>query len=129
MSTNMHQKVKNFFGFLADSYQQWFSDPENDTLANSIRSMADDKAEYKQFQFGYMAVACNNVRFRPKIEIIRDLFKNPDNMKVVVSNIRGLSAKARVFLDKVDSVPDSDIEEFIIKFSRYINLFTLMYFK
>ena len=139
----MHSKVKNFFGFIADNYESWFveSPPpkedgeEPDVVALSdpvsiyIRNIASDKAEFKQFQFGYLAVACNNERLRPRISVLRELFKNEENMKMVVCNIRKTCKRVRTFIDKIDAVPDTKIEEFIVKFSRYINLFTLMYFK
>lgn len=129
-STGMHLKVKNFFSFIADTYLGYFSSSTtDDEISTKIRTFADEKADYKNFYFGYLAMACNNEFSRPKIEKIRDLYKNQDDMSNVITNVRSMTSKARAALDRLDAVSDQELIDFITKVSRYINLFTLMYFK
>ena len=129
MSNTMHCKVKNFFGFLADTYLGYFSpDSQENEISVYVRNFGDDKADFKQFQFGYLAIACNNERLRPRIETIRNLYNNADDTKTVVINIRTLTQSIRGYLDRIDSIPEEELKEFITKFSRYMYLFTMMYF-
>ena len=125
----MHTKVKNFFGFLADSYLGYFSPTSGDDYVSEyVRHFGDEKADFKQFQFGYLAIACNNERVRPKIEILRELYKNEDESKKVICNIKKITGTIRTYLDRIDSIPEDEVMEFISKFSRYVYLFTMMYF-
>ena len=129
-ANTMHSKVKNFFNFVADTYLNYFSDDtqKDDTVSSYIRHIGDDKADFKKFQFGYLAIACNNENVRPKIEILRTLSSNEEQMQRAIDNIRSICYKLRTFVDRVDSISDNELKEFVIKFSRYANLFTMMYF-
>jgi len=129
MSNTMHTKVKNFFSFIADAYLGYFSPTSgDDNISSYIRHFGDEKSDFKQFQFGYLAVACNNERVRPKIEILRELYKNPEETTKVLGNIKTISSTLRTYLDRIDSIPEEEMKEFITKFSRYVYLFTMMYF-
>lgn len=131
MATNtMHSKVINFFNFLADTYLNYFSDDakKDDTISAYIRHIGDDKADFKKFQFGYLAIACNNEKIRPKIEAFRNISYDQEKTKIAIDNIRGLSFKLRTFVDRIDAISDNELKELIVKFSRYANLFTMLYF-
>ena len=139
----MHEKAKNFFSFLSDTYLKYFPPPpseeteivsdepppvKDDQISSYIRSIGSEKADFKQFQFGYLAVLCNHEKIRPKVEIVKDLYKNEEQLLQVVQNVRNFCKRARTGIEIIDSIPDEEMKLFISKFSRYINLFTLMYF-
>lgn len=131
----MHDRAKNFFSFLSDAYLKYFpvevgseEEPKKDTISEYIRDLANEKAKFREFQFGYLAVICNHEKIRPKIEIVKELYQNEDQMNMVIQNIRNVCNRVKVATERVESIPDQELKEFISKFSRYINLFTLMYF-
>lgn len=125
----MHQKYKNFFGFLADKYLEYFSPTSgDDEVSKKIRTIADDKSEYKKFHFGYLGLLCNNEEAKPKLTIIRNIHADEENLSSLVIKVREWTKTARSVLDRVDAIPDNDIREFITKVSRYVSLFTSMYY-
>jgi len=129
-TAGMHLKVKNFFVFLSKKYTKYFTeDKEEDTISLSIKTVADDKGDYKNFYFGYLAAACNNHLARPRIAKVRDLHKNPEDVQTILTNVRTYSSKARHILDQLDAIPEEKMIKYITKVSRYIDLFTLLYFK
>ncbi len=126
----MHDKYKNFYGFLADTYLQYFSPNSGDNeISTKIRHVADEKANYKNYQFGYLALVCNNETTRPSIEAARNIYKDEEKLKELIVRVRGWTTQGKAILERIESIPDEDIKEFFIKASRYINLFTSMYFK
>lgn len=143
-TSGMHPKVKNFFSFLADNYLRYFSesppseneDTQQITVENKdddfsllIRHACDSVEHYQTFYFGWMALACNSLSIRPRIELFRNLHSNTEGLKIAISGVRTFVTKAKEALQKIESLPDEDIETFIKTLSRYTKLFTLVYFK
>lgn len=101
----------------------------DDDFSSFIRHACDAAEHYQAFYFGWIALACNSEKIRPRVSLIRDLSSNEEGLKNAVSLVRSVSTKAKEAITKIESLPDKDIEKVIKTISRYIKLFTLIYFK
>ena len=132
-STNkgsMHEKVKNFGSFINDFLSTNFEDNEYiSSIKTSIETTTKDDTAYHNFQFGYLAVLCNQDKYRGVITTIRSLHESEDLMNSSISNLREKLAIIKKVTEELDQVPDDTLREFISKFSRYALLFTRMYFQ
>jgi len=125
----MHQKYKNFFVYVADTYLQYFSPTSgDDETSKYIRILADDKSEYKKFHFGYLGLLCNNEEIKPKIIIVRNIHSQEEQINTLLVKVREWTKLGKSILDRIDAIPDNELKEIITKVSRYVSLFTSMYF-
>ena len=126
----MHDKVKNFFGYIADTYLHYFStEMKDDELSNVIRHAGDKKEDYKKFFFGYLAIVCNNEYGRERIDKIRNMHSNEELINQSIIRVRDTAKFAKTIIERIESIPDEELKTILIKISRYVSLFTLLYFK
>lgn len=141
----MHTKVNNFFSFLADSYIKYFlvspkleeeekeeednKPVKDDEFSFVVRTACNTVENYQAFYFGWLALASNSEKIKPRVLMLRELHNNPQELKGAVEKIRSFAAKAKEALCKIEALPDEEIINFIKTLSRYLKLFTLVYIK
>jgi len=98
-------------------------------LGIAIKTYFDDEKVFKNFQFGYLGLLCNNETARPKIQKLREMDKDPEYRKLQIAGLRDKTRKAKELLEKLEATPDEELDKVIVKLSLYINLFTKIYFE
>ena len=98
-------------------------------LGIAIKTYFDDEKVFKNFQFGYLGLLCNNETARPRIQKLREMDKDPEYRKLQIAGFRDKTRRAKELLDKLEATPDEELDKVIVKLSLYINLFTKIYFE
>jgi hypothetical protein len=125
----MKDKYANFFSYIADLYNMYVLDTnEDDSTSSAIRNYASSEEDYKKVHFGYLALLCNGDH-KSTIEKTRNIHKDQNNVEECLQNIKRTTESIKKVIEKIDSIPENEIKETIIKLSRYVDLFTGMYFK
>ena len=128
MSIKMQDKYRNFFDFIANAVQEHIPESETPPDLDNIRTLADDESFYKNLQFVYLPLLCNNSKARERIKRLRDLHKDEVDMDFTICEIRRFLGDTKKILDSVEHMPDDKLRETLSKVSRYIHLFSMMYF-
>lgn len=134
----MHDRARNFCTYLSSIFDKYV-DPEPQVegqlpsktrvTSNAIKSYFDKAEDFKNFQFGYLGLLCNNEATRPRIQRLRDIDSDHEYRKESIKNFRELVTQAKGVLERLERVPDEELDTIAIKVSLYINLFTKMYYE
>lgn len=132
----MHDRAKNFCSYLAGVYDTFVTEPnantENEDIIKTsefIKNYLLKEPDFKNFQFGYLGLLCNNPNGRIIMGGLRELDQDEQKRKEIITRLRNLAAHAKNTIEKIEQTPDEDLHAIIIKLSLYFNLFTKMYFE
>lgn len=133
--TTMHERARNFCTYLGGVFDKYV-EPEDTELpsrakviSDTIKSYFDKQEDFKNFQFGYLGLICNNERTRPKIQKLREMEGDHEYRSSAIKEFREIIAQAKKVLENLEQAPDEDLDLIAVKVSLYINLFTKMYFE
>ena len=94
-----------------------------------MKKYFDKEEDFKNFQFGYLGLLCNNEATRPKLELLRNMDTNDEFRKQQIANFREWTKHTKQVLERLEAAPDEELDAVAIKISLYINMFTRMYFE
>ena len=134
----MHERAKGFCEYLADIFDKFMvrDTPEEPTeptdlsiVSKVIRGYMDDKATYKNVQFGILGIVCNNTLGRTHVSTFRNLNEDPEARSVYIAKFRTNIENVKKFISVIDETKDEDLDAILKKISLYFHLFTRMYFQ